>query len=79
MNKNSLQFDLNRFSEIVSKIVNNCNGASDLYYATDKMQEIIINNCLQRNNQFDERQQKHFIYLCKYFKEVMENENNNNW
>lgn len=77
MNKNSLQFDLNRLSEIVSKIVNNCNGASSLYYAMDKMQEVIIYNCLQKNNQFDERQQEHFIYLCKYFKEVMENENNN--
>lgn len=79
MNKNSLQFDLNRLDEIVTKIVNNCNNGSTLYYCLDKMQEVIVNNCLSRKEKFEEKEQEKFLLLCKYFKEVFENENSNTW
>lgn len=79
MKKNSLQFDLNRLDNIVSKIVDNCNNASILYYCLDKMQEVVINNCLSKKEEFNELEQEKFLILCKYFKEVFQNENNNNW
>ena len=79
MEKNSLQFNLNRLDEIVTNILKNCNNASSLYYCVDKMQEIIINNCLTKNSKFNAIEQQHFAYLCKYFKGVYENENNNTW